>query len=100
MKKLFFLLAITVLASSSFFGHYLMNVMAEEQERLSYNKYYTSIQIEDGDSLWAIAEQYAENSGKTTAEYVKELKSINRLGEDVIHSGSYLTVAYYTEEEK
>lgn len=100
MKKFFFVLFVTVLAGSSFFGLYLMNAMAKEQESKRYHKYYTSIQIEEGDSLWAIAQEYGLNSGKTTAEYVKELKSINRLGEDVIHSGRYLTVAYYSEEEK
>lgn len=100
MKRLFFLLVVTVMVCSSFFGHNLMSAMAEEQKSVSYNKYYTSIQIKEGDSLWAIAEHYRNHSGKSTEEYLKELKNINRLGEDIIHAGNYLTVAYYAEEEK
>lgn len=97
MKKLFFLLVLTVMVGSSFFGHNLMSAMAEEQMSPDYHKYYTSIEIREGDSLWAIAERYGSHSGKTTDEYIKELKTINRLGEDVIHTGNYLTVAYYSE---
>ena len=95
MKKFLFLLALTVMVGSNFFGRSLMNVMAEDQESPVYSKYYTSIEIEEGDSLWRIAERFGQHSGKTTEEYVKELKNINRLGEDIIHAGSYLTVFYY-----
>ena len=100
MKKLFFLIAVAVMLSSSFFGHNLMSAMAEEPEAANYYKYYTSIEIEEGDSLWTIAEQYREHSGKTTRDYVKELKSINGLGEDTIHAGNYLTVFYYANHIK
>lgn len=96
MKKLFFFIAIAVMLSSSFFGHNLMSAMAKEPATASYHKYYTSIEIQEGDSLWTIAEQYREHSGITTRDYVKELKCINRLGEDTIHAGNYLTVFYYS----
>lgn len=95
MKKLFFLMAIMVMLGSSFFGRNLMNAMAEGPESLGNHKYYTSIEIQEGDSLWTIARQYSVKSGKATKDYVRELKKMNGLGEDTIHAGSFLTVFYY-----
>ena len=96
MKQLI-MLTLTVLLGAHFCGHSLMNVLAREVGARSLEKYYTSIEIMNGDSLWSIADRYAENSGMTTAQYVQELKSMNRLKEDTIHSGQHLTVAYYVQ---
>jgi cell division protein YceG involved in septum cleavage len=99
MKKLLAILALVVLIGSNFFGHSLMNALADETEQIEMVKYYTSVQIERGDSLWSIAGKYIENSGMTTADYVKELKNMNGLREDIIHSGQYLTVMYFVPAE-
>lgn len=96
MKKLYLPFAVLlVMVLSGFFGKNLMQVMAEEQESISYQKYYTSIRLEKGDTLWDIAEQYGRHSGKSTEEYVRELKKMNGLSDDLIHAGNYLTIAYY-----
>lgn len=95
MIKQFIILSLVVLLGSHFLGHSLLNALAGEVETQSADKYYTSIQIQKGDSLWSIAGKYGENSGLTTAQYVKELKNMNGLKEDTIHSGHYLTVMYF-----
>ena len=58
-------------------------------------KYYTSIRIEEGDSLWSLAKKYGAGSDRDTLNYVRELRQINRLAGDTIHTGHYLTVIYY-----
>lgn len=58
-------------------------------------RYYRSIEISLGDTLWDIAEEYKEGTGMETAEYVRELMEMNGLDSDRIHEGQYLTVAYY-----
>lgn len=73
----------------------LLSSQAEEQKSSPYHKYYTSIQIQDGDSLWSIAETYRTHSGKSAAEYVCDLKEMNSLSGDTIHAGHYLTIYYY-----
>ncbi len=78
----------------------LLNSQAEEQKSSPYHKYYTSIQIQDGDSLWSIAEKYRTHSGKSSAEYVFDLKKMNSLSDDTIHAGHYLTVYYYDSAVK
>lgn len=61
-------------------------------------KYYKSITIEQGDSLWSIAEEYRSDAYKDTREYVAELKELNSLKSDIIHEGQHLLVAYYDIE--
>ncbi|MEY8352114.1 LysM peptidoglycan-binding domain-containing protein [Lachnospiraceae bacterium 54-53] len=97
MIKQFIMLSLVVLLGSYFFGHSL-NALAGERETQAADRYYTSIQIQKGDSLWSIAGKYGENSGLTTAQYVKELKNMNGLKEDTIHSGHYLTVMYFVTD--
>lgn len=99
MKKLMMILALVVLIGSNFFGHSLMNAMAEEPEGPVLNRCYKSITIEKGDSLWTIAREYSSGTELSVKEYVDELKRMNGLGEDVIHAGNNLTVMYLTASE-
>ncbi|MBM6750571.1 LysM peptidoglycan-binding domain-containing protein [Mediterraneibacter glycyrrhizinilyticus] len=57
-------------------------------------KYYKSIQIQPGDTLWNIAEETITSEYDSTAEYVSALKKMNSLTSDDIQAGQYLTVAY------
>ena len=57
--------------------------------------YYSSIEIQEGDSLWKIADRYRKGSRMTTQEYVKQLQRMNRLTGDTIHAGAHLTIVYY-----
>lgn len=59
-------------------------------------KYYTSIEIEAGDSLWSIASEYMTEEYDSVQEYVDEVKALNGLVDDKIHSGQYLTIPYYS----
>ena len=99
-KGLLFLTVLFVMLASGFCGLDLMEVMAEEKENIHYNKYYTSICLEQGDTLWNIAERYSEHSGKSVAEYVRELRDMNSLSDDRIHAGHYLTITYYEPERE
>ena len=60
-------------------------------------KYYKSIMIDNGDTLWSIA---LENKipDMDTKSFVEEIKSINGLRSDSITSGNYLIVPYYSSE--
>lgn len=82
---------------SGFFGHTLLSAHAEEEYVRPLNRYYTSIQLRKGDSLWNIAERYREGSGYTPKEYIEELKRMNGLEDEQIHYGEYLTVVYFAE---
>ena len=61
---------------SGFFGHTLLNARAEEKARPEWNRYYTSVQIRQGDSLWNLSDKYRQGSGYSRQEYIDELKRI------------------------
>lgn len=63
-------------------------------------KYYTSIQIQEGDSLWGLAQEYGATAYINSEDYIAEVKEINHLQGDEIHSGQYLTIPYYSAENK
>jgi cell division protein YceG involved in septum cleavage len=60
-------------------------------------KYYTTVQIEEGDTLWSIAEQYTEGTDCSIQEYIAELKQMNGLKDDTITAGCNLIVSYYSD---
>ena len=55
-------------------------------------KYYVSITIEPGDTLWSIAED------KNIKEYINEVRSINSLTSTDITAGRHIVIPRYTKE--
>jgi len=74
-------------------SHIYKNAKAEKVNE--NQKYYTSIEIKKGDSLWSIAQAHMSNEYDSVQEYINELKEINALDSDCINEAEYLTVAYY-----
>lgn len=70
-----------------------------EEDPVSF-KYYKSIEIQDGDTLWGIAEKYMDDEYDSVQDYIAELKEINQLVTDDIQSANYLTVVYHDTEFK
>lgn len=57
-------------------------------------KYYTSITIEKGDTLWSIAEKYMYDEFESVEEYMNELANINGLKNDTLYAGNNLVIVY------
>ena len=60
-----------------------------------YRKYYKSITLEEGDSLWSIAKEYCNEDLQSIDSYIEEIRELNQLKSDTIHEGHGLTIAYY-----
>lgn len=58
-------------------------------------KYYTSIVIDPGDTLWSIAEEYRTDQYASVYDYMQEIVDINHLHGDVLTSGNTLCIPYY-----
>ncbi len=83
-----------ILVCSILFG--TIRTVAASSSDVPY-KYYTSIRIEEGDTLWSIADTYYDPSYEEITSYIEEVRSMNHLlSEDDIHAGQYLTIPYYS----
>ena len=63
-------------------------------------KYYTSVTIEYGETLWSLADAYIDyDYYKDKHSYIAEVRSINHLDEDCsIMAGQILILPYFSEE--
>lgn len=62
-------------------------------------KYFTSIEVASGDTLWSIAEEYKDDQFyASTKEYVDEVMHMNHLTSSNIVAGQSLIIPYYSNE--
>ena len=71
---------------------------ARQTNDTKFVKNYKSILVQNNDSLESIADLYMSIEFKTRDNYIKEVKSINHLKSDIIHSGNYLIIPYYSAQ--
>lgn len=88
---LFLLIVLSITVINSVFT----SDASEDSERI---KYFTSVEISDGDSLWTIADSHISDEYSDKNEYIKELCRLNHItmNED-IHAGMHLIVPYYSD---
>lgn len=88
-----FLVAVGILLGTK------MNTFASSDKDIaSYHKYYKSIQIESGDTLWTIADDNIAGFNIEKNDYIKEVCEINEISKDNIHAGDYIVVPYYSQD--
>lgn len=73
---------------------------SSQNEKKPVYKYYTSVMVENGDTLWSLADTYMEGSDTDKNDYIKEIKDLNQLQNDEIHAGQYIVLAYYSTEKQ
>ncbi|MCL2718460.1 MAG: LysM peptidoglycan-binding domain-containing protein [Lachnospiraceae bacterium] len=71
---------------------------AGTQDREQFFKYYTSIEVKYGETLWSIAEQYMNGHYPDIKSYIKEVQKINHLADESIRAGQYIIIPYFTNE--
>ena len=68
-------------------------------ESATSTKYFKSVQIEKGDTLWSIATKNMDYKHyKNINSYLREIKNMNSLKSDNIISGTYIIIPYYSTE--
>lgn len=55
----------------------------------------TSVQIEEGDSLWSIAKEHYSDEFYSLTAFISEIKRMNGLTSDTVYAGSYILVPQY-----
>ena len=73
-----------------------INAKATEKQEPDAIKYYTSIQIEPGDSLWSIANTYMDDHYNSINDYIKDIAKTNGIStHSSLTSGEVLIIPYY-----
>ncbi len=61
-------------------------------------KYYTSITVSGGDTLWSIANEYMGEHYKSADQYIAEVMSMNGLSDETICAGQHLIIPYFSAD--
>lgn len=96
-KNLVILFIILLLSLGILLGGSVNALASSDTDIASCNKYYTSIQVQSGDTLWSIADAYIDGYTITKLEYISEVCKLNGICEDEIHAGDYIVVPYYSQ---
>ena len=76
-----------------------LSTSAQASDEIIMYKYYKSIVIQKGDTLWGYAREYGNKQYyDSNADYIKEVMEINALTDHRIISGRYLILPYYSTE--
>lgn len=82
-------------------GGFAIGSKAQDKDNDILYKYYTNIEVQYGESLWDIAENYfCEAKYDNYEHYIAEVMQINGLYSEEIYAGNYLIVPYYSVEFK
>lgn len=99
-KKVFAIILLVLVSLGILLGTSINALASSKADVASYNKYYKSVRIEAGDTLWTIADEYIADLNIDKQDYITEICSINNICEDEIHVGDYVVVAYYSKDMK
>lgn len=64
-----------------------------------YETHLVSVRVEQGDSLWKIAERYYCSEKESIPEFVTRIKKANHLESDTIYPDTYLLIQYSIPKE-
>lgn len=92
------IMALLITLCCGIFGSFLSSAHSNREEEPVNFKYYKSITIEQGDTLWGIAEEYMTDDYDSIEEYVYALKMLNKLDGDTIKAGDKIVIAYNNTE--
>ncbi|WP_461811181.1 LysM peptidoglycan-binding domain-containing protein [Faecalimonas sp.] len=86
---------LVILGWTIYCGGVLSNAHGNLEEDPVGFKYYRSIEIKQGDTLWGIAQKYMTEEYSSPQEYIEEIKQLNGLTSNSLQESKHLLVAYY-----
>lgn len=100
LRRRFFTFVLTLILSAGisvmFFS---FRTKAQSSDKDIQYKYYKSIVIEAGDTLWDLAEEYgASEHYESRQEYIEEVMRMNGLSDDQITAGQYIIIPYFNSK--
>ena len=99
MKRVIVIMMI-FLAAVLLLLHFTANRTEAEKVNVPTYKYYTSIEVDQGESLWSIASDHMSPEYRDIYDYMSEIASINHLHGDQLDRGQRIIIPYYSTELK
>ncbi len=97
-RIVFAILSVCIILTCALSYGVLVSNASSEDTDISY-KYFTSIEVSYGDTLWSIAEEYKDAEFyASTEDYIDEVVRMNHLTSSNIKAGQYLIIPYYSTE--
>lgn len=101
VRRNIILIVLSTLIISAFLVFFnSMSIQASDKDHTVSYKYFKSIYISQGDTLWSIAKENMDEHYESTHEYINEVKHMNSLTSNQIVCGSYLIIPYFSTEYK
>ncbi len=97
-KNIILLIVSTILLSTVVVFFACTSIQASDSNHPMSYKYFKSVYISSGDTLWSIAQENMDSHYANTKEYIEEVKRMNSLTSNQIMQGSYLMIPYYSTE--
>ena len=92
-KRVIVLVCVLVIFAVILIGNSIITFAGSRAEQ-PVHKYYTSVQLQKGDSLWSLSDQYASSDRTSRAQFIDEVCELNGISKDnTLHSGEYLVVS-------
>lgn len=82
------------------FGSAFASAHGTADDSLVSRKYYKSIVVNEGDSMWTIAGQYQSEEYQSRQEYIDEVMEINQMKSTTLYENQKLIVPYYGAESE
>lgn len=94
--------AITLVLVFVSFMKFSFHVDAQSEDFKPQIKYYTSVTVHSGDTLWSLAsERFSEENYKNLNSYISEICKLNHISSaDDLKAGESLIMPYYSSEYK
>ena len=89
------LLAVCMLFLGVYIGSRRVSQVEAKGNEIHREKYYTAITVEQGDTLWSIADEYMTSEYTDRDSFMDEVREMNHLTGSIIHADSTLLVPYY-----
>lgn len=102
IRRLCIISAMTVLLIACFaLSVNVFKSIAQDNDAVTTYKYFTSVVVEHGDTLYSLADKHTDGFDVDIDNYIEEVMHINHLEDaSAIQSGQYLIIPYYSEELK
>ncbi len=97
-ETLFRNIKLVLITAPFIIGVILLQTMNVQGSSKPQYKYYTSVEVSSGDTVWSIAQRYMDDSYTDIHEYIAEIEDINGISGSDITAGNYIIVPYYSDE--